>query len=206
MKKQVFDMSGKRLHEITLDSKVWGVKPHEQALHDVVVSQLAANRQGSHNTKTRGEVSGGGRKPWKQKGTGRARQGSIRSPQWRGGGVVFGPKPNRNYTFKINRKVKKLAIRSALSLRNKNIIILDKLAFANPSTKEMIKVLNNLKINDSKILVITNEIEKNVNCSLRNIPKLKNIAKTSLNVYDILNAQNLLITEDVIKRIEEVYI
>ncbi len=207
MKKQVFDMNGNVVKEITLDSKIWNIKPHNQALYDVVVSQMAAQRQGTHKVKTRAEVSGGGRKPWKQKGTGRARQGSIRSPQWKGGGVVFGPTIEKNYEKKVNKKVKKLAIKSALSLKNKenSLYIIDKLELKEPKTKKMIGILEKLNVNNSKLLIITNEINEIVSKSLNNIPKIKNISSTTINVYDLLNSNKLLITESVVKRIQEVY-
>ena len=207
MNKEVIDIKGNIVKTITLNSNVWNIKPHEQALYDVVVSQQAAQRQGTHMTKNRGDVSGGGIKPWKQKGTGKARQGSIRSPQWKGGGVVFGPTTEVNYLKKVNKKVKKLAIKSALSVRNqaKGLFIVDKFVFEKPKTKEMVEILKDLKLNNSKVLIITDGIIENIFKSLNNIPKVKNISNTLINVYDLLHADNLLITEDAIKRIEEVY-
>lgn len=207
MKIAVLNIEGKTLREINLNSNIWDINPHQQAIYDTVIAQQAAKRQGSHKTKTRAEVSGGGRKPWKQKGTGRARQGSNRSPQWRGGGVVFGPTTEVNYLKKVNKKVKRLALKSVLSLKHteKNLLVINDINFDKPQTKQMIKVLANLKINNKKVLLLTNEIIENVAKSLNNIPKITNIAKNTINVYDILNAEKLVITENVVKYIEEVY-
>ncbi|WP_342258806.1 MULTISPECIES: 50S ribosomal protein L4 [unclassified Spiroplasma] len=207
MKAKVLDVKGTSLKEITLNDKVWGVEPHQQAIFDTVVSQQAALRQGTRKTKTRAEVRGGGRKPWRQKGTGRARQGSIRSPQWRGGGIVFGPTPNINYKKAVNKKVRQLAIRSALSIKAKelNLVILDKFAFSKPSTKEMLSVMKNIKIEDQKTLIVTKEHEEIVVKSAGNIPGVKTLDFQKMNIFDLLNATKLVVTEETVNKIEEVY-
>ncbi len=206
MKKNILDIHGKVVETISLNTDIWSAPIHKQAIYDTVIAHQAKLRQGTHKTKTRSEVSGGGKKPWKQKGTGRARQGSIRSPQWRGGGVVFGPTNEVNYIKKVNKKVKKLALRSALSSKSKDeLVILDKINFNEPKTKQMIEVLSKLNLQFKKVLLVTDVINENVFKSLNNISKIKNISQTSLNVYDILNSDKLVITKDVIKYIEEVY-
>ncbi|QGS52372.1 50S ribosomal protein L4 [Spiroplasma tabanidicola] len=207
MKAQVLDVTGSSVKEITLNDKVFNIEPHQQAIFDTVVSQQAALRQGTRKTKTRAEVRGGGRKPWRQKGTGRARQGSIRAPQWRGGGIAFGPTPNINYKKAVNRKVRQLAIRSALSLkaREENLVILDKFAFSKPSTKEMLSVMKNVKIDNQKTLIVTKEHEEVVVKSAGNIPGVKTLDFQKMNIFDLLNASKLVLTEDAVNRIEEVY-
>ncbi|WP_338984917.1 50S ribosomal protein L4 [Spiroplasma endosymbiont of Diplazon laetatorius] len=207
MKAQVLDVKGTSLKEITLNDKVWGIEPHQQAIFDTVVSQQAALRQGTRKTKTRAEVRGGGRKPWRQKGTGRARQGSIRAPQWRGGGVTFGPTPNINYKKAVNKKVRQLAIRSALSIKAKeaNLVVLDKFAFSKPSTKEMLSVMKNIKVEDQKTLIVTKEHEELVVKSAGNIPGVKTLDFQKMNIFDLLNATKLVVTEDTVNKIEEVY-
>ncbi|AHI53307.1 50S ribosomal protein L4 [Spiroplasma culicicola] len=207
MKAQVLDVKGGSVKEITLSDKVWGIEPHQQAIYDTVVSQQAALRQGTRKTKTRAEVRGGGRKPWRQKGTGRARQGSIRAPQWRGGGVAFGPTPNINYKKAVNRKVRQLAIRSALSIKAKeaNLVILDKFAFSKPSTKEMLSVMKNVKIDNQKTLIVTRDHEEVVVKSAGNIPGVKTLDFQKMNIFDLLNATKLVVTEEAVNRIEEVY-
>src|SRR5690606_14090569 len=173
--------------------------------HSVVVMQQAAVRRGTHKTKNRAEVSGGGRKPWRQKGTGRARQGSIRAPQWKGGGVVFGPQP-RSYKFKLPRKVRRLAIRSALSgkVRDNEIVVLDELRMAAPKTKEFAQILKNLNV-DRKALVVSAEYDDNVALSARNIPGVKFISANGINVLDLLNHDKLVITKDAVAKVEEVF-
>ncbi|AGR41613.1 50S ribosomal protein L4 [Spiroplasma taiwanense] len=207
MKAQVLDVKGSALKEINLNDKVWGIEPHQQAIYDTVVSQQAALRQGTRKTKTRAEVRGGGRKPWRQKGTGRARQGSIRAPQWKGGGVTFGPTPNINYKKAVNRKVRQLAIRSALSIKAKelNLVILDKFIFEKPSTKEMLNLMKNVKIENQKILIVTKEHEELVVKSAGNIPGVKTLDFQKMNIFDLLNATKLVVTEDTVNKIEEVY-
>jgi len=207
MKFCVVDVKGTSVSEIELKDSIWNIEPHKQAIYDAVVAQQASLRQGTKKVKTRAEVRGGGRKPWKQKGTGRARQGSIRAPQWRGGGVAFGPTPNINYKKAINKKVKQLAIRSALSIkaRGNDLVIIDKFAFAKPSTKEMIKVLGSVKANDVKSLIVTNEVEELVNKSANNIDGVKSLNFQKMNIFDLLNATKLVVTLDAVKKIEEVY-
>lgn len=200
----VYDITGKQAGEIELNESVFGVEVNEALLHQAVVMQLASQRLGTHSTKTRGLVRGGGRKPWKQKGTGRARQGSIRAPQWRGGGIVFGPVP-RSYAYKLNKKVRRLALKSALSTKvvENEIVVLDALAFEAPKTKEMISVLGALNIT-SKALVVTAEENTTVELSTRNIPGVKVLSVAQLNVLDLLDATKLVITQDAVKKIEEV--
>ncbi|AKX34612.1 50S ribosomal protein L4 [Spiroplasma litorale] len=207
MKAKVLDVKGSSVKDINLNDSIWSIEPHNQALYDTLISQQAALRQGTRKTKTRAEVSGGGRKPWRQKGTGRARQGSIRAPQWRGGGIVFGPTPNINYKKAVNKKIRRLAIRSALSIKAKenNLIILDKFSFAKPSTKEMIEVMKNLKAENTKTLIVTREHEDVVVRSAGNIQGVKTLDFQKMNLFDLLNATKLLVTEEAVNKIEEVY-
>jgi len=201
----VYDMNGSQVDEIELSDAVFGIEPHAAVLHDAVVMQLASMRRGTHAVKNRAAVRGGGRKPWRQKGTGRARHGSIRSPLWVGGGVVFGPKP-RSYAYKLPKKVRRLALKSALSTKvlENNIYVLDQLTFEKPKTKDFVQFLNNLSIADSKALVITGEFNENVNLSARNIPGVKVIDTYALNVVDILGYDKLVITKDAVEKVEEV--
>lgn len=200
----VFNVSGAEVGEVELAESVFGIQPNTHVLHSAVVLQQAAERQGTHKTKGRSEVRGGGRKPWKQKGTGRARQGSIRSPQWVGGGTVFGPTP-RTYGFKLPKKVRRLAIKSALSSKviASEIIVLDQLAFAAPKTKEFASILNNLKV-DRKALVVTANYEDNVALSARNIPGVKFVAADGINVLDVLVHDKLIITKEAVEKVQEV--
>ena len=201
----VYNMEGKEVGTIELNDAVFGVKVNEHLVHMAVVQQLANNRQGTQKAKTRSEVSGGGRKPWRQKGTGHARQGSTRSPQWTGGGVVFAPVP-RDYSFKINKKEKRAALKSALSdkVANGKLVVVDALTFDAPKTKEFAKVMTNLKVND-KALVVLNDNNENVVLSARNIPSVKTSLTNTINVYDVVNAKTLVLTQDAVKTIEEVY-
>ena len=199
LKVAVYNQEGKQVKDTELNELVFGIEPNNQAIFDMVLLQRASWRQGTHKVKNRTEVRGGGRKPWRQKGTGRARQGSIRAPQWRGGGVVFGPTP-RSYTFKLNRKVRQLALKSALSQK----VIDNEMTVLNaPKTKDMIKVLENLEAN-RKTLIVMDEVNENVTLSARNIPGVKVIDSKGLNVYDILDCTKLVITEGAIKAVEEV--
>lgn len=200
----LYNQSGTQVGEIQLADTVFGIEPNYHVLNDAVLSYRASLRQGTHKVKTRGEVSGGGRKPWRQKGTGRARQGSIRAPQWRGGGTVFGPTP-RTYTFKLNRKVRRLALKSALSLKvlNNNIFVLESLDFEAPKTKQMINVLNNFNIAE-KTLIVTADENMNVLLSARNLPGVATATANSVKVYDLLNFTKLIITKDAVAKIEEV--
>jgi large subunit ribosomal protein L4 len=200
----VYNVSGAQVGEVELSESVFGIQPNAHVLHSAVLLQQAAERQGTHKTKGRSEVRGGGRKPWKQKGTGRARQGSIRSPQWVGGGTVFGPTP-RSYGFKLPKKVRRLAIKSALSSKviANEIIVLDQLTFAAPKTKEFAGVLNNLKV-DRKALVVTANYEDNVALSARNIPGVKFVAADGINVLDVLKHDKLIITKEAVEKVQEV--
>ncbi len=200
----VYDMAGKKTGEIELNDNIFGIEVNEHVVHQSIVQYLANQRQGTQSTKTRAEVRGGGRKPWRQKGTGRARQGSIRSPQWTGGGVVFAPKP-RDYSFKLNKKVKRLALKSVLTSRvqENKLIVLEDLHFAAPKTKEMVAVLNNLKV--SKALVVLNE-DKNVIKSASNIADVKTSYVNTINAYDILKYDTIVATKDAINKIQEVYV
>ncbi len=200
----VFNVSGAQVGELELAESVFGITPNVHVMHSAVLLQQAAERQGTHKTKGRSEVRGGGRKPWKQKGTGRARQGSIRSPQWVGGGVVFGPTP-RSYGFKLPKKVRRLAIKSALSSKvvAENVIVLDQLAFAAPKTKEFANILNNLKV-ERKALVVTANYEDNVALSARNIPGVKFVAADGINVRDVLVYDKLIITKEAVEKVQEV--
>ena len=201
----VYNMEGKEVGTIELNDSVFGVKVNEHLVHMAVVQQLANKRQGTQKAKTRSEVRGGGRKPWRQKGTGHARQGSIRAPQWKGGGVVFAPVP-RDYSFKLNKKEKRAALKSVLTdkVQNGNLVVVDELKFDEIKTKNFVAVLKNLNVT-SKALVVLGEGDRNAALSARNIPTVKTSLTNTINVYDILNAKKLVVTKDVVKAIEEVY-
>ncbi len=201
----VYNTEGEQVGEIDLNDAVFGVPVNESVIHDVLVMQLANRRAGTSDTKTRSEVRGGGRKPWRQKGTGRARHGSIRSPIWRGGGVTFGPHP-RDYSYSVPKKVKRLALKSALSAKANNgkIVVLEDLPFKEPKTKEMVRVLENLKI-DGKALVVTSDRDVNIDKSARNIPGIKPMVARGLNVYDLLVHSTLVITKDAVAKVAEVF-
>jgi len=200
----VYNMEGKVVGSIELNDAVFGVEVNEHLVHLAVVQQLANKRQGTQSARSRAEVSGGGRKPWRQKGTGHARQGSTRAPQWKGGGVVFAPKP-RDYSFKLNRKEKRLALKSALSSRvaDNKIVVLDELKLDEIKTKKMAAVLDNLNV--SKALVVLGEKNDNVILSARNLPTVRTALPNSINVYDILKYDTLVLTKDAVAKIEEVY-
>ncbi|MFZ5752950.1 MAG: 50S ribosomal protein L4 [Bacillota bacterium] len=201
----IYNVQGAQVGEMELNDEIFGIEPNEAVVHEAVVMQLASLRRGTHATKTRAEVRGGGRKPWRQKGTGRARAGTIRSPLWRKGGIVFGPKP-RDYAYSIPRKKRRLAIKSVLSskVNTGDLIVLDNLTLAAPKTKEMVQVLNNLKV-DKKALIVTVDNETNVERSARNIAGVKPLAADGINVYDLLNHDKLIITKDAIAKVEEVW-
>ena len=203
-KVSVYNMEGSQVGEIELSDAVFGVKVNEHLVHMAVLQQLANNRQGTQKAKTRSEVSGGGRKPWRQKGTGHARQGSTRAPQWTGGGVVFAPTP-RDYSFKLNKKEKQLALKSALTSRvaEEKSCVLDALKMDEVKTKKFQAVLDALKVN--KALVVLEENDQNVILSARNIPNVKTAQTNTINVYDILKYDTLVITKDAVSKIEEVY-
>jgi large subunit ribosomal protein L4 len=200
----VYTVAGQKTSDLELNESVFGVEANEALVHQAVVMQMAAQRLGTHATKTRGLVRGGGRKPWKQKGTGRARSGSTRSPIWVGGGTVFGPTP-RSYAFRMPRKQRRLAIKCALSdkVASGDFVVLENLDFAAPKTKDVVKMLNDFSV-DKKVLFVTADAVENVEKSSRNIPGVKAISSCGLNVYDILNHNKLFITKDAITRIEEV--
>ena len=200
----VYNIEGKEVGKIDLSDAVFGVEVNEHLVHMAVVSQLANNRQGTQKAKTRSEVSGGGRKPWRQKGTGRARQGSIRAPQWMKGGIALGPKP-RSYKYAIPKKMRKLALKSVLTskVEEKELVVVDKLELKEIKTKEMVKVLNNL--NTKKALIVLSEKNLNVQASARNIENVKTTLVNTINVFDLLKYDNLVVTEDAIKKLEEVY-
>lgn len=204
-KLDVFNMKGEVVGSIELSDSVFGIEPNVTVMHEVVVNQLANKRQGTQSALTRAEVSGGGRKPWRQKGTGHARQGSIRAPQWKHGGVVFAPKP-RDYSYTVNKKEKRLALKSALSskCRDGSVIVLDSVQLAEYKTKAVVAMLNALKIS-SKALMVLSEMKKTVINSSRNIEGLRTSQVNTLNVYDILNAKHLILEKDSVLRIEEVY-
>ncbi|MFV0528977.1 MAG: 50S ribosomal protein L4 [Lachnospiraceae bacterium] len=203
-KVSVYNTEGKEVDTIELNDEIFGVEVNEHLVHLAVVRQLANKRQGTQKAKTRSEVRGGGRKPWKQKGTGHARQGSIRAPQWTGGGVVFAPVP-REYTLKMNKKERRAALKSVLSSRvtENKLIVLDGLALTDVKTKAVQSILNNLNLN--KALVVTNEADKNLILSIRNIPNAAATTAADLNVYDVLKYNTLVLTKEAVASIEEVY-
>ena len=200
----VYNMKGEEVGSLELGDAVFGAKINEHLVHMAVVQQLANNRQGTQKAKTRSEVRGGGRKPWRQKGTGHARQGSIRAPQWTGGGVVFAPTP-RDYSFKLNKKEKRAALKSVLTskVNESKFIVLDELKLDEIKTKKFKEVLDNLKVN--KALVIINENDKNIVLSARNLPSVKTALTNTINVYDILKYDTIVVTKDAVATIEEVY-
>ena len=201
----VYNIEGKKVSDIELADSVFGIEPNEKIVHSVLVNYMANQRQGTSNTKTRAEVSGGGRKPWKQKGTGRARQGSIRAPQWIKGGIALGPKP-RDYSYRINKKERQLAIRSVLSSKvlENNLVVVDKLDLNEIKTKNMVNALENLKI-EGKTLIVLPEKNLNVQASSRNIEGVKTTLTNTINVYDLLKYNKLVLTVDSVKNLEEVY-
>lgn len=202
-KLKLYNVLGKDFGTITLKDDMFIKEPHNQAMFDVVLSERASYRSGNHSTKTRGEVRGGGKKPWRQKGTGRARHGSIRSPIWRGGGVIFGPTPNRNYELKVNKKVREKAYKSAWTVKKNDIYALDKLEFDSPSTHDFLILLKNLKLEGKKILFISDINDMNTWKSSLNIPTVLTTTYDYILVEDILNADAILITKLLLEKIEE---
>ena len=200
----VYNIEGKEVGSIELNDAVFGVEVNEHLVHMAVVNQLANNRQGTQSAKTRSEVSGGGRKPWRQKGTGHARQGSTRAPQWTGGGIVFAPKP-RDYSFKMNKKEKRIALLSALSSKvaESKIVVLDEFKLDEIKTKKFVEVMNNLKVENA--LVVLEGENKNVVLSGRNIPSVKVTATNEINTYDVLKYTTLVVTKAAVEKLEEVY-
>ncbi|ASS89812.1 MAG: 50S ribosomal protein L4 [Bacillaceae bacterium] len=200
----LYNQNGSAVGEIELNDSVFGIEPNKHVLFEAVIMQRASQRQGTHKVKNRSEVSGGGRKPWRQKGTGRARQGSIRSPQWRGGGTVFGPTP-RTYAYKLPKKVRRLAIKSALSskVQENNIVVLEDLVLEAPKTKEMAGILKGLSV-DRKALIVTGDENENVILSARNIPGVTVVTANGINVLDVLSHDKLVITKAAVEKVEEV--
>ena len=203
-KVDLLNMEGNKVGDIELAESVFAVEVNEDVMHEVVVNYLANQRQGTQSTKTRSEVRGGGRKPWKQKGTGRARQGSIRAPQWIKGGIALGPKP-RSYKYTLNKKVRRLALKSALSskVQENQIIVLDELKLEEIKTKAMAKVLENLKAEKALIVILDKDV--NVQASARNIPNVKTASVNTMNTYDLLKYDTLIVTKEAVEKIEEVY-
>ena len=201
----VYNIEGKKVKSVDLKEEIFGIEPNEAVVHSVLVNYLANQRQGTQSTKTRSEVRGGGKKPWRQKGTGRARQGSIRAPQWIKGGIALGPKP-RSYKYRVNKKEKQLAIRSLLSSKvlESSLIVVDKFDFKEIKTKQVVNALNNLKV-EGKTLIVVPENNKNVLMSARNIEGVKTITLNNINVFDLLKYTNLVLPLDTVKKIEEVY-
>ena len=201
----VYDINGKKVKELELNEAVFGIEPNEAVVHSVLVNFLANQRQSTQSTKTRSEVSGGGRKPWRQKGTGRARQGSIRAPQWIKGGIALGPKP-RSYKYTVNKKERQLAVKSVLSSKvlENELVVVDSLPLNDIKTKEMVKALSNLKV-EGKALIMLPEKNEKVQKSARNIEGVKTTLVETINVYDLLKYNKLVVTEDTVKKLEEVY-
>jgi large subunit ribosomal protein L4 len=202
----VLNQGGSQVGDIELADAVFGIEPNENVLFDAIVAQQAAMRQGTHDTKGRSEVRGGGRKPWRQKGTGRARQGTIRAPQWKGGGIVFGPTP-RSYSYKLPKKVRRLALKSALSTKvlNNDLVLVDDLAFDAPKTKEMVTVLSNLSV-DAKVLVVTGDYNETVALSANNIPGVTVVDAEGINVLDLVYHDKLIMTQSAVSKVEEVLV
>ena len=204
-KMDVYDVEGKKVSTVDLNEEIFGIEPNEAVVHSVLVNFLANQRQGTQSTKTRAEVRGGGRNPWRQKGTGRARQGSIRAPQWIKGGIALGPRP-RSYKYQVNKKEKRLAIKSCLSSKvlENQLVVVDSLPFKEIKTKEMAKTLTNLKV-EGKTLILLPEKNETVQKSARNIEGVKTTLVNTINVYDLLKYNNLVVTLDTVKKLEEVY-
>ena len=201
----VYDINGKKVKELELNESIFGIEPNEEVVHSVLINFLANQRQGTQSTKTRAEVSGGGRKPWRQQGTGRARQGSTRAPQWIKGGIALGPKP-RSYKYTVNKKERALAVKSVLSSKvlDNELVVVDSIPMKEIKTKEMVKTLSNLKV-EGKTLIMLPEKNENVQKSARNIENVKTTLVGTINIYDLLKYNKLVVTEDTIKKLEEVY-
>ena len=204
-KLELKNLNGEKVKDIKLNDNVFGIEPNDVVLHDAIVLSMANSRQGTHSTKTRAEVSGGGRKPWRQKGTGNARQGSIRAVQWRKGGIAFGPKP-RDYSKKQNRKERRLALKSALTykVRDNEIVVLESIKFETNKTKEMVNLLNKLELANNKVLLVVSELDDNVCLSSRNLGNVKVVLPEEVNTYDVVNSDKMVITETALKKLEEV--
>jgi len=203
MKQKLLNIKGETVKDIKINKEVFGIEPNNKVLYDAIILTRASLRQGTHKTKVRSEVSGGGRKPWRQKGTGRARQGSIRAVQWVGGGIAFGPQP-RDYSKKMNRKERRLALKSALAVKAADFIILDELKVATPKTKDMLNILTALKVNDVKTLLVVKELDENIILASRNLDKVTLLEAGEINVLDLIANEKVVITEEALKAIEEV--
>ena len=203
MKQKLLNIKGEEVKDIKLNENIFGIEPNNKVLYDAIILTRASLRQGTHKTKVRSEVSGGGRKPWRQKGTGRARQGSIRAVQWVGGGVAFGPQP-RDYSKKMNRKERRLALKSALAVKAADMIILDELKVATPKTKDMLNILTALKVNEVKTLLVVNELDENIILASRNLENVTLLEAEEINVLDLVANEKIVITEAALKAIEEV--
>ena len=202
-KHTIVNLNGEKVKDIKLNDNIFGIEPNKNVLYDAIILSRASLRQGTHSTKTRAEVSGGGRKPWRQKGTGHARQGSIRAVQWRGGGIAFGPTP-RDYSKKMNRKERRLALLSALSVKADDMVVVDEIKLTTPKTKDMINILKGLKLNDVKTLIIVEELDENIILASRNLSNIALIEADEINVLDLIAADKILTTEKAINKIEEV--
>ena len=204
-KTALLNLKGEKIKDIKLDDSVWGITPNDQVVYEHINLAMSNQRQGTHATKTRSDVSGGGRKPWRQKGTGNARQGSTRAPHWVGGGVVFGPSSDRNYTKKMNKKVRRLALKSALTYKanDKEVVVLENINAETNKTKDMLKLLESLNLN-GKLLIVTTELTENLILATRNIGSIKLVLANELNTYDVLYCDKLVITQDALKYVEEV--
>ena len=206
-KVELLNLNGEKVKDIKVNDNIWNIEKNDAVLHNAIVKAAAGFRQGTHATKTRSEVSGGGRKPWKQKGTGNARQGSIRATQWRGGGIVFGPQP-RDYSKKMNKKERRLALLSALSykLSDNELVVVDSLTVENGKTKEMVAILDKLNLTNYKTLIVVNEVDEKVCLASRNLGNTKIVLVEEVNTYDVVNADRLLIEEEALNKLEEVLI
>ena len=206
-KVELLNLNGEKVKDIKVNDNIWNIEKNDAVLHNAIIKAAAGFRQGTHATKTRSEVSGGGRKPWKQKGTGNARQGSIRATQWRGGGIVFGPQP-RDYSKKMNKKERRLALLSALSykLSDNELVVVDSLAVENGKTKEMVAILDKLNLMNYKTLIVVNELDEKVCLAARNLANTKIVLVEEVNTYDVVNADRLLIEETALNKLEEVLI
>ena len=204
-KTALLNLKGEKIKDVKLDDSIWGITPNDQVVYEHINLAMANQRQGTHATKTRSDVSGGGRKPWRQKGTGNARQGSTRAPHFVGGGVVFGPSSNRNYTKKMNKKVRRLALKSALTYKanDKEVVVLENIKAETNKTKYMLKLLESLNLN-GKLLIVTTELTENLILATRNIGSIKLVLANELNTYDVLYCDKLVITQDALKYVEEV--
>ena len=204
---EMLNLNGEKVKDIKLKDNIWGIEPNDAVLHNAIVLNMSNSRQGTASTKTRSEVRGGGRKPWRQKGTGNARQGSIRATQWRGGGIVFGPNPNRNYTKKMNKKERRLALKSALAYKviDKALIVVDNFNLETAKTQDAVKVLDNIKAN-SKTVIVVDELTDNMVYGTRNLANVIILTTDEINTYDVIASDTMVITENAVKKLEEVLV